>query len=220
MPFLPLLAGAVMVIGQYLIWMYAPVEETMGIVQKIFYMHMPIAWWALVSFFLVFVSSILYLVKKSSRWDHFAGASAEIGVVFSSLALITGSLWARPIWNVWWTWDPRLTTTLIMWFVYVAYLLVRSADIGGERRATISAVLGIVAFLDVPLVFISARYWRSIHPAVLGTENGGMEPEMWTTLLVCLVGWGLLWACLLTISTKLRLNEAQMTRLALKRFEK
>ncbi len=208
-----------MAVGQYFIWMYAPVEETMGIVQKIFYMHMPMAWWSLVSFFVVFVASILFLAKKTPFWDHLAGASAEIGVVLSSLALITGSLWARPIWNVWWTWDPRLTTTLIMWFVYVAYLLVRSADVGGERRGTISAVLGIVAFLDVPLVFLSARYWRSIHPAVLGSKSGGMEPEMWTTLIVCLIGWGLLWSVFLIIRTKLSLNEAKVGRLALKRFD-
>jgi len=98
------------------------------------------------------------------------------------LALVSGSIWGRAAWNVWWTWDPRLTTTLIMWFVYAGYLVLRGAGMAGERRAMVCAVLGVVAFLDVPLVFYSARIWRSVHPAVLASQGGGMEPEMWHTV--------------------------------------
>jgi len=194
--------AAASIIAQYLIWFHAPVEESMGVVQKIFYTHMPLAWWSTVSFFVNFVASILYLAKRRDAYSRLAGAAAELGVLFSGLALITGMCWARPIWNVWWTWDPRLTTTLVMWFVYAAYLLLRASDVGGQRQDTVLAVLGVVAFLDVPLVFISARYWRSIHPSVLGSQGGGMEPEMWLAVVANLVAMGLFWLALLAFRTR------------------
>lgn len=194
--------AAASIIAQYLIWFNAPVEQSMGVVQKIFYTHMPLAWWSTVSFFVNFVASILYLAKRRDAYSRLAGAAAELGVLFSGLALITGMCWARPIWNVWWTWDPRLTTTLVMWFVYAAYLLLRASDVGGQRQDTVLAVLGVVAFLDVPLVFISARYWRSIHPSVLGSQGGGMEPEMWLAVLANLVAMGLFWLALLAFRTR------------------
>ncbi|HML53451.1 MAG TPA: cytochrome c biogenesis protein CcsA [Solidesulfovibrio magneticus] len=194
--------AAASIIAQYLIWFHAPVEQSMGVVQKIFYTHMPLAWWSTVSFFVNFVASILYLAKRRDAYSRLAGAAAELGVLFSGLALITGMCWARPIWNVWWTWDPRLTTTLVMWFVYAAYLLLRASDVGGQRQDTVLAVLGVVAFLDVPLVFISARYWRSIHPSVLGSQGGGMEPEMWLAVVANLVAMGLFWLALLAFRTR------------------
>ncbi|MBA4359018.1 MAG: cytochrome C biogenesis protein CcmC [Desulfovibrio sp.] len=197
---LALAALAALIVGQWFIWAYAPLEETMGLVQKIFYIHMPLAWWALVSFFVVFCASIRHLMTRSASSDILAGAAAELGVLLSGLALVSGSIWGRAAWNVWWTWDPRLTTTLIMWFVYAGYLVLRGASgggLGGERRAMVCAVLGVVAFLDVPLVFYSARIWRSVHPAVLASQGGGLEPEMWHTVLVNLVAFGLLWLTLL-----------------------
>jgi len=194
-----LAAGLALAVSQYLIWVHAPIEQTMGLVQKIFYFHLPMAWWSLVSFFVVFVAGIGFLFKRTSGFDHAAGAAAEIGILFSALALITGTLWARASWGVWWTWDPRLTTTLIMWFVYCAYLILRSSGLGGERRALICAVVGIVAFLDVPLVFLSARMWRSIHPAVFKKEGGGLEPEMVTAVFASVAAFGLLWLCLVAL---------------------
>ena len=196
---LTVLAAAALAVGQYFIWIYAPVEQTMGLVQKVFYIHMPLAWWALFSFFLVFVASGVYLFRQGRKWDALAGAAAEIGVLFCSLALVTGMVWGRAAWNVWWTWDPRLTTTLIMWFVYAGYLVLRTAPMGRERRAQVCAVLGVVAFLDVPLVFYSARIWRSVHPSVIAAKGGGMEPEMWHTMFVNLGAFGLLWAALLLV---------------------
>lgn len=196
------LAAAALAVSQWLIWMHAPLEETMGLVQKIFYIHMPMAAWAMVSFLVVFAASVMVLVKKDDRWDHVAGAACELGVLFSGLALVTGSLWGKPIWNVWWTWDPRLTTTLIMWFVYAAYLVLRQSGVGGERAPVVRAALGVVAFLDVPLVFISARKWRSIHPTVFGSQGGGLEPEMMTAVLASIAAMGLLWAALLALRTR------------------
>jgi len=196
------LAAVALVIAQWFIWMHAPVEETMGVVQKIFYIHLPLAWWAMMSFFTVFLASLMVLIKKDNKWDRLAGSACELGVLFSGLALITGSLWGKPIWNVWWTWDPRLTTTLIMWFVYAAYLILRQSGVGGERGPVVRAALGVVAFLDVPLVFYSARKWRSIHPTVFGSQGGGLEPEMLVAVLVSIAAVGVFWAALLSLRSR------------------
>jgi heme exporter protein C len=193
MSILAVLAALALCAAQWFIWVHAPVEATLGLIQKIFYVHMPLAGWSMVSFLVCFLASAGYLWRRRPALDLLAGASAEIGVVFSGLALVTGSLWARASWNVWWTWDPRLTTTLIMWFVYAAYLSLRASALPAERKSLAAAVLGVVAFLDVPLVFLSARMWRSIHPAVLASQGGGLEPEMLTTLFFCLGAVGLLW---------------------------
>lgn len=202
LPFAAVATVVMLCITQWFVWVYAPVETTLGPVQKLFYFHVALAWWALLSFFVVFAAGIFYLLRRQSSWDHLGGAAAEIGVLFSGLALVTGSVWGRASWGVWWTWDPRLTTTLIMWFVYCAYLILRSSGIGAERRPVVCAVVGIVAFLDVPLVFYSARMWRSIHPAVFGKSGGGMAPEMLTTMLVSIVAFGLLWLCMTTLRTR------------------
>jgi len=182
-----------MALGQYFIWVYAPEEATMGLMQKIFYFHLPLAWWAFAAFFGVFVASILLLLTRREEWDVLAGALAEVGVLFCGLALVTGSIWGRAAWNTWWTWDPRLSTTLVMWFVYAGYLVLRAAGAGGAK---VRAVLGIVAFVDVPLVFFSARLWRSIHPAVFASQGGGLAPEMWTTVWINVLAWGALFAAL------------------------
>ena len=178
---------------------YAPEEATLGLAQKIFYIHLPMSWWALVSFFVVFASSVAYLWRRNPAADRLAAAAAEVGVLLGGLALVTGMLWARRSWGVWWTWDPRLTTTLIMWFVYAGYLVLRGLDLPPQRRNTVCAVVGVVAFLDVPLVFMSARIWRSIHPAVFGSKGGGLEPEMRLTVMACVGCFGLLWAALVCL---------------------
>ncbi|NCD24820.1 MAG: cytochrome C biogenesis protein CcmC [Deltaproteobacteria bacterium] len=189
-------AAILMAAGQYAIWVYAPEEATMGLIQKVFYFHLPLAWWAFAAFLGVCVASIMVLLTKRDVWDVWAGVLAEIGVLFCTLALITGSIWGRAAWNAWWTWDPRLSTTLVMWFVYCGYLVLRAGGVGGGQAVRVRAVLGIVAFLDVPLVFVSARLWRSIHPAVFASKGGGLEPEMWTTVWINILAWGILGAVL------------------------
>ncbi len=191
-PALAITGAAGLVIAQYFIWVYAPVEATMGILQKIFYFHLPLAWWGLISFFIVFCASLVFLITKKPVMDRLAQTAAEMGLLYSGLALITGSLWARAAWNTWWTWDPRLSTTLVMWFIYAGYLALRQSIDNPQKMRAVCAVLGVVAFLNVPLVFLSARMWRSIHPAVFGSGGGGLEPEMMTTLLVCIFAWGIL----------------------------
>lgn len=208
-------AAVLMALGQYFIWVHAPEEATMGLVQKIFYFHLPLAWWAFAAFFGVFVASILLLLTRREEWDALAGALAEVGVLFCGLALVTGSIWGRAAWNTWWTWDPRLSTTLVMWFVYAGYLALRAAGAGGAK---VRAVLGIVAFVDVPLVFFSARLWRSIHPAVFASQGGGLEPEMWTTVWVNVLAWGSLFAAL--VLTRLQgLGQTRRVDAALARIQ-
>lgn len=190
--------GAVcMAVCQYFIYIYAPVEAVMGLVQKIFYVHLPLSWWGLISFFVIFVYSLVYLKTRNPAHDRVCAAAAEVGVLLASLALITGSLWARHSWGVWWTWDPRLTTTLIMWFVYAGYLVLRGMDLPPARKGIVCAVVGIAAFIDVPLVFLSARLWRSVHPAVFAAKGGGLDPAMLTTVLLCVASFGFIWAALL-----------------------
>jgi len=194
---LALAGGAALALAQYFIWIHAPVEVTMGLVQKIFYLHLPAAWWGLICFFIVFCASIGFLLRRSPAMDQLASSAAEIGLLYSTMALATGSLWARVSWNTWWTWDPRLSTALIMWFIYAGYLVLRQSIENRRKMRMVAAVLGVVAFLNVPLVFLSARMWRSIHPAVFASEGGGLEPEMLTTVIVCVVSLGLLTAGLL-----------------------
>lgn len=196
-----LLGGLAMACCQWLLYIYAPIERSMGLVQKIFYLHLPVAWWGMASFLVVCVAGIGYLKSRKPFWDALAGAAAELGVVLTTLALLTGSLWARHSWGVWWDWDPRLTTTLVMWFLYVGYLILRGQSFRAERKAMICAIFGIIAFLDVPLVFLSARLWRSIHPAVFASKSGGLSPEMRLTVLACVLCFGLLWAALLSLRT-------------------
>lgn len=190
---LALAGGLALAAAQWLIYCYAPEEATLGLMQKIFYTHLPLAWWALFSFFLVFLGSICVLVRRSPQADRLCAAAAEVGVLFSGLALITGMIWARKSWGVWWTWDPRLSTTLVMWFIYAGYLLLRGLDMAPERRRLVCAVAGVAAFLDVPLVFVSARIWRSIHPAVFASSDGGLEPAMKLTAIACVIAMGLFW---------------------------
>lgn len=200
----------------WMVFFQVPTEATMGEVQKIFYLHLPLGLWGLVSFTVVFVCGVAYLVRKSERMAALAQAACEIGVLFSGLSLLSGMLWAKKSWGVWWTWDPRLSTTLVMWFIYCGYLLLQHIGWEAERRNLICAIYAIVAFLDVPLVFLSARIFRSIHPAVLG--NGGLEPEMWLTTGVCALAFGLLWGSLLLIRKEQLWLETRLAELAQRTF--
>lgn len=186
-----------LLVSLYLIFIWVPTEKQMGIVQRIFYFHVPSAWVAFLAFFVVFINSILYLWKKDRRWDIAAHSSAEIGVLFCSLVLITGPIWGKPTWGTWWTWEPRLTTTVVLWFIYVAYLMLRATAGEPTRRARFSAVLGIIGFIDVPIVFMAIRWWRTIHPLVFKATSTGLEPSMLLTFLISLAAFNFLYVLLL-----------------------
>lgn len=183
---LVVLGAVLMLVDVYLVFMVAPTDAVLGNVQRVFYFHVPMAIMSFLAFFVVFIASILYLVKRNQKWDRLAHAAAEVGVVFVTLALLTGIIWARPVWGVWWTWEPRLTTTMILWLIYVAYLMIRAYAPNRTQGANYAAVVGIIGFVDVPIVYYSVQWWRSIHPsAVVGplAEAGALEPVMQGILL-------------------------------------
>lgn len=152
------------VLALYLAFIVAPPELQMKDRQRIMYFHVASAWNAYLAFIVVFVASIKYLRSSSRHWDRVALSSAELGVFFTSITLLSGMVWGRSVWNKWWVWDPRLTTTLILWFIYVGYLLLRYTSEGDERRARLAAGLGIIGFIDVPIVHMSAMWWSAFHP--------------------------------------------------------
>lgn len=201
-------ASLAMLVAIYTALVWVPPDADMGDFQRIFYFHVSSAWVAFLSFFVTFLGGIIYLRTRDFRWDFLAVSSAEVGVVFTSIALITGSIWARPIWGAWWTWDPRLTTTLILWFIYVAYLILRKNVDDPSRRASLAAVIGIVGFVDVPIVFMSIRWWRTIHPIVFEPGEFRVAPIMMVTLLVSLVAFTIFYAYLVTVRASL--ERAQM----------
>ena len=191
------LGFALMALSLYMIFFYAPAEAIMGIAQKIFYFHVPLAWVAFLAFFVVFLGSLLYLWKKDRKWDVLAHSSAEVGVIFTTLVLLTGPLWAKSAWGVWWTWDPRLTTTLILWLIYVAYLMVRSYAVSEVQGTRFAAVVGIVGFVNVPIVALAIVLWRTQHPGPLVWQEGGLDPAMRLTLMVSLLTFTVLYLNLL-----------------------
>lgn len=201
------MALAALILDLAMIVFYAPTERLQGNVQRIFYLHVSLALNAFLAFFVVFVGSIVYLWKRNLRWDRWAHAAAEVGVVYTTLVLVTGSLWARPIWGTWWTWDARLTTTLILWLIGVAYLLVRAYATDPGRAARSAAVLGIIGFLDVPIIRQSVVWWRTLHPGpTIVQESGsiGLPPTMLVTLIVSLLSFGLLFLYLLVERVRLQ----------------
>lgn len=194
------------------LWMalyYAPTEKTMGDAQRIFYFHVPSAWIGFLAFFIVFISSVMYLLKGSHKWDTLALSAAEIGVVFTTLVLVTGPIWAKSAWGTYWTWDARLTTTLILWFIYIGYLTLRST-VDNIRKARLAAVLGIVGFLDVPVIYLSVTIWRTMHPTLLISDSGGLEPAMRTTFFVALAAFTILFALLLLARVRLEQKRDQL----------
>jgi heme exporter protein C len=201
--------------GILLALLYAPTEKTLGDSQRIFYLHMPMAWIALgPGFTVVFALSIAYLVSGKMKYDRWASASAEIGVIFTTITLLTGSLWGKQEWGVYWDWEPRLTTTLVLWFIYVGYLLLRAIAGEGPRRARLSAVYGIVGWVDVPIVFLSIWLWRTLlHPRLLTSRGFAMDSRMLTALMVCLAAITFLYVWLLMVRAGTRTLETEISGL-------
>lgn len=206
------LSFVLLVAALYLVFIYVPTDETMGIVQRIFYFHVPVGWVAFLAFFIVFLGSILYLWKRQSKWDVIASSSAEVGIVFTTLVLITGSIWAKPIWGVWWVWDARLTTSLVLWLIYVAYFIVRAYATEEQRGARFAAIVGIVGFIDVPIVALAITLWPTQHPAPV-IFQGGLTPPMLLTLLVCLAAFTTLYLLLLIQRASMKNDEGEIKRL-------
>lgn len=182
---LALAVVVLLIAGAYAIFFVAPMESTQREVQRIFYFHVGSAWTAGVAFLVCFIANVAYLFRRGTKWDRLGVSAAEVGLAFCTVVLITGPIWAKPVWGVAWVWDARLTTTAILWLLYAGYLLLRSFIGEAERRAVASAAFGVFAFLDVPLVYFSIRIWRTQHPApvIAGGEGSGLDPGMWNVFL-------------------------------------
>jgi heme exporter protein C len=181
------LVGALMAFAGYAALFIAPDESTMHAIQRIFYFHATSGMVALVAFTICFVANIGYLVGRKPYWDWLAVASAEVGVAFNTVVLITGPIWAKPAWGIWWAWDARITSTLVLWLLYISFLLLRDLIADPDRRAKFSAVYGIFLYLDVPLVYFSIRIWRTQHPqpVIFGGQGSGLDPTMYKVFYFC-----------------------------------
>jgi heme exporter protein C len=175
-----LLLGA----AAYASFFIAPTDAKQGLIYRILFLHVASAWTGLTAFLICFVANVMYVLRRQPRWDWLGVAAGEVGLAFTTAVLVTGPIWAHPVWGIWWTWDARLTSTFVLWLLYVSYLLLRTLIEEPDRRAMLSALFGIFAFLDVPLVFGSIRWWRTQHPqpVVMGGPGAGLDPLMYKVL--------------------------------------
>jgi len=182
----------------YASFFIAPTDAKQGLIYRILFLHVSSAWTGLTAFLIGFVGNLLYVWKRQPQWDWLGVSAVEVGLAFTTVVLVTGPIWAHPVWGIWWTWDARLTSTFIMWLLYVSYLLLRTLVEEPDRRALFSALFGILAFLDVPLVFGSIRWWRTQHPQpiVMGGADSGMDPVMFRVLMFA-------WLAMLALMTLL-----------------
>jgi heme exporter protein C len=171
-------------LAAYASFFIAPTDAKQGLIYRILFLHVASAWTGLTAFFISFIANLLYVWRRRPRWDWLGVSAAEVGLAFTTVVLITGPIWAHPVWGIWWTWSPRLTSTFVLWLLYISYLLLRTLIEEPDRRALLSALFGIFAFIDVPLVFGSIRWWRDQHPqpVVMGEPGSGLDPLMYKVL--------------------------------------
>ncbi len=199
---LPAATAVAMAVALWLVFVVVPSERVQGTVQRIFYFHVHLAWMAFGGFVVTAGASVAYLARGQRAADRLAEASAEVGLLYTTLVLVTGPLWARPIWGVWWTWDPRLTMTVVLWAIYASYLMLRRLGGRDEVILRYAAVLGVVGVLDIPLLIVAIRLWRGVHPAVLlakDADAGLADPMMVQTLIVAGIALALLFAWLVVL---------------------
>lgn len=211
-----ILAAALAVATSVVALVVAPADAVQGDVQRLMYVHVPAAWVAYLAFLVVFVGSIAYLLSKKPRWDDVAHASGEIGVVFTTLAIALGALWGKPVWGTWWTWDPRLTTTALLLLIYIGYLAVRRLPSHHPQAARWAAVVGIVGFVNVPIVHMSVVWWRSLHqpPSVLKPGAPLMAGSMLATLVLAVVASMVLYLYLMLVRTRVARLEGRLPYLS------
>ena len=197
-----------------MIFVWVPTELNLGISQRIFYYHVPLAWIGMISIFIVGISSIMHLITKKDKWDAIAYSSAEIGVIFATLILVTGTLWAKPAWGAWWSWDPKLTTTLILWFIYVAYLMVRSYSVDQMVARKYASVIAVLGAIDAPLIYLASVWWRNLHPRLnigpLAESDSSLDSRMLLTLLVSTIAFTVLYIYLLVERIEMRKIEDEL----------
>jgi heme exporter protein C len=203
-------ALAAMLVGSYVGLVVVPADAAQGDVQRLMYVHVPAAWLAFLAFFIVFVMSVLYLIQRDERWDRVAASSAEIGVVFTVVTLLLGMMWGKPTWGVFWTWDPRLTTTAILLAIYVGYGALRSFADDAEQRARWSAIVGVIGFANVPIVYMSVTWWRTLHQPPSSPRS--VAPDILWTLMLNLGAFTLVYAYLMVRRIRLARLEGELEK--------
>lgn len=210
-------SGILMIVALGMAFLYAPRELTMGDVQRIFYFHVASAWVGFFGFLITFLAGIAYLIGGRRSWDILGLSSVEVGLTFITMTVVTGMLWAKPVWGTYWSWEPRLTISAVQLLIYVAYGMLRASITSPERQARFAAVYGIVAFVTVPLSWFAIRWWRTIHPDILtGGEAMAITPRMVQTLMASITAFTVLYATLLRQRMRLERASDALTRLRLK----
>ena len=210
------LSAGLMALTLYLVFFWVPTDANLGVSQRIFYFHVPLGMIGLVSIIVVAVASIMHLLTGKERWDSLAYATAELGIVFATLIIVTGSIWAKPVWGVWWTWDAKLTTTLILWFIYAGYLMLRAYGPKGSQGARYGSVVAVIGAIDAPIIYMAAQWWRTAHPNLnVGplAESGSMDSSMALGLLISLLAFVVLFVYLLMERYSMRRSEVAVDQI-------
>ena len=207
-----LISGALlMAFTLYLVYFWVPTEQNLGVSQRIFYFHVPLGWIGMVSIIVVAVASILHLATGRQKWDDLSYSTAELGVIYASLILVTGAIWGKPVWGVWWTWDPKLTTTLVLWFIFVGYLMVRAYGPAGGQGKRFASVIALIGAIDAPIIYKATDWWRSAHPD--NNIPSDLDSRMLLTLLVSVVTFTVIYLYLLMERYSLRKSESDLDEL-------
>ena len=207
-----LISGAfLMAFTLYLVYFWVPTEQNLGVSQRIFYFHVPLGWIGMMSIIVVAVASILHLTTGRQKWDDLAYSTAELGIIYATLILVTGAIWGKPVWGVWWTWDPKLTTTLVLWFVYVGYLMVRAYGPAGGQGKRFASVIALIGAIDAPIIYKATDWWRSAHPD--NNIPSDLDGRMLLTLLVSVVTFTVIYIYLLMERYSLRKSESGLDEL-------
>lgn len=214
-PALAFLSALALMAALYLIFFYAPIETTMGVVQKIFYVHVPAAMIMYAGFTVASLASLLYLIKPNRVWDMVAMSGAEVALLFCVYVLVSGPLWAYKAWGTAWTWDPQLTATFVLFLLYTGYILLRTFSGSGERVRKIAAVLAIIAFVDIPIIHYAVRQWGGMHPVVEREGGGGLGPEMKLVFSAAMFAFLGLFLVLFWLRLRVRLTQRTVDRLYL-----
>ncbi|MEX0762722.1 MAG: cytochrome c biogenesis protein CcsA [Dehalococcoidia bacterium] len=201
----------------WMVFLWVPTETNQGAIQRILYFHVPVAWVSMVAIIIVAIGSVAYLVTKNEKWDRLAAATAETGLVFGALMLLSGMIWARPVWGVWWTGEAKLTTALILFFIYVAYLMFRAYFPPGAQRQRLAAIIGVIGAIDAPIIYYAANLWAQAHPPIVvgpaaGAE-GSLAADIGTTLMVATLAFTFLFIYIVMERIRVRTTEDEVTEL-------
>jgi len=211
-----IVSAALMAVTLYMVFMWVPTEQNLGVSQRIFYFHVPLGWIGMVSIMVVAVASFLHLITGKQKWDSLAYATAELGVIFASLILVTGSIWGKPVWGVWWTWDAKLTTTLILWFIYVGYLMVKAYAPKGSQGRRYASVVALIGAIDAPIIYMATVWWRTAHPDLnIGplADSDSLDSKIALTFLVSMITFTVFYIFMLMERYSLKLTETALDEL-------